>query len=63
MESLIVYYKDRHNVVRAQEMFDEFNLILNKWVGLVQEVKSMDDLSELYWNEIFSKVDVDNYGM
>jgi len=32
-------------------------------VGLVQNVDSREKLADLYWNEIFSKVDANTYGM
>lgn len=48
---------------RAEELLQQFAGTLEKWVGLVQDVDSKDKLIDVYWNEIFSKLDVKAYGM
>lgn len=62
METIAKYFGDRHGVKRGSEMIATFRPILQKWVKLVQPVKSVDQLGELYWNEIYSKVDVNKLG-
>jgi len=56
-------YRQRYGVTRADEMVKTFQPILQKWAGLVGDVKSGQDLVDLYWNEVFSKVDVKTFGM
>ncbi|SRR5690554_7295129 len=34
-----------------------------KWVGLVQGVQTPDELTDIYYNEIFAKVDVSKHGL
>ncbi|GGJ80814.1 hypothetical protein GCM10007426_07290 [Alloalcanivorax dieselolei] len=63
LNTIIDYYAKNHGVERGEEMLDRFHDLLKKWVGLVQEVDSLDELETLYWDEIFSKVDVSSYGM
>ncbi|WP_372972946.1 C4-dicarboxylate TRAP transporter substrate-binding protein [Marinobacter sp.] len=63
MTTIVEYYKDRYDVQRGQEMLDEFAEILDKWVDLVQGVESVDELAELYYDEIFAKVDVSKHGL
>ncbi|KYZ85835.1 hypothetical protein A3Q32_06450 [Alcanivorax sp. KX64203] len=63
LNTIIDYYAKNHGVERGEEMLDTFRGLLKKWVGLVQDVDSLDELETLYWNEVFSKVDVSSYGM
>lgn len=50
-------------VPRAAEMIAEFKPLLEKWVGLTKGVDSADKLADLYWTELYSKVDVAKHGM
>ncbi|RDH98022.1 C4-dicarboxylate TRAP transporter substrate-binding protein [Caldimonas thermodepolymerans] len=63
MNTIAKYFADKHSVKRGEEMIRTFRPILEKWVKLVQNVKTQDDLGALYWNEIYSKVDVTRHGM
>jgi len=56
-------YQKRYGIKRADEMIAEFRLLLDKWIKLVAEVKTAEELADLYWNEAYSKVDVSSYGM
>lgn len=61
LENLARIYAAR-GVVRGAEMLDEFLVILGKWVVLVRDVSSAEDLERIYWTETYSKVDVDQHG-
>jgi hypothetical protein len=37
--------------------------MLEKWIDLVDGVKTPEALADLYWNEAYSKVDVDTHGL
>ena len=63
MERVAQRYSDRYNVNRAEEMVEEFSAVLDRWVELVDGTESLDELSEIYWDEVFSKVDVTSFGM
>ncbi|MCE8009555.1 C4-dicarboxylate TRAP transporter substrate-binding protein [Aestuariivita sp.] len=54
-------YQDQ-GVARAQEMLAEFRPLLRKWVDLTQEIYSAEALADLYWSELYSKVDVTTHG-
>lgn len=56
-------YAKRHGIERADEMVKTFRGILSKWVDRVADVNNAGELAELYWNEIYSKVDVSSYGL
>ena len=56
-------YAKRHGIERSSEMVETCRGILSKWVDRVADVDNADDLAELYWNEIYSKVDVSSYGL
>jgi len=63
LKTIVEYYNDRYDVTRGQEMLDEFAGILDKWVDLVQGVESVEELADLYYDEIFAKVDVSSHGL
>jgi TRAP-type C4-dicarboxylate transport system substrate-binding protein len=63
LETIVAYYQERHGVERGGEMLDEFAVLLDKWVDLVQGVESADELAEIYYDEIFAKVDVSKHGL
>lgn len=63
MKTLVEFFAKTQGVKRGDEMLAQFRPVLEKWVGRVQGIDSREKLSELYWNEIFSKIDVNTYGM
>lgn len=56
-------YRERHNLSRAEEMVLEFREVLARWLPRVADVETSTELTELYWNEVFSRVDVNSYGL
>jgi TRAP-type C4-dicarboxylate transport system substrate-binding protein len=63
MKTLVDYFAAKHGVKRGDEMIKGFRPVLEKWVKLVQPVDSVEKLGDLYWKEIYSKVDVAKHGM
>ncbi|MFW5824808.1 MAG: C4-dicarboxylate TRAP transporter substrate-binding protein [Marinobacter sp.] len=63
METLASQYEDRHDVENAEAMLDEFRPILKTWVERVNQVESREELAELYWEHIFSKLDPSTHGL
>ena len=59
--ALVGLYADR-GVTRGEEMLGDFQALLEKWVGLTQGVADADALADLYWSELYSKVDVAAHG-
>ena len=62
MERIAENYRDNFGVERADEMIADFREILDKWIDRVQGVDSSDELAQLYWDEVFSRVDLESYG-
>ncbi len=63
LETVVEYYADRHGVERGDELLAQFRELLEKWIELVEDVDSAEDLAQLYWDEVYSKVDVSSHGL
>lgn len=63
MSTIAQQYSEQYGVERGKEMLAGFKPILDKWVDLVQDIDSVDTLADLYWTEVFSKVDVSSHGL
>lgn len=61
LDTLVDTYQGQ-GVERAKEIMAEFKPMLEKWVGLTQDVDSAEALADLYWTELYSKVDVAAHG-
>ena len=59
--ALVEIYAEK-GVSRGEEMLADFEELLVKWVGLTQEIADADALADLYWAELYSKVDVAAHG-
>lgn len=55
-------YSTDFGVSNASEIMSEFRPFLEKWVGLVEDISSIEDLAALYEQEIYSKIDIENFG-
>ncbi|MCQ4320079.1 C4-dicarboxylate TRAP transporter substrate-binding protein [Stutzerimonas stutzeri] len=56
-------YQENSGLERSDEMINEFREILTRWVTLVKDVKTQEELQQLYWDQVYSKVDVTQYGL
>ena len=63
LDSMAATYADKYDVTNADEMIDTFRPLLEKWVSLVDGVDSSEALADLYWQEVFSNVDVSRHGL
>ena len=63
MSTIIDYYTERYDIANAEQKLVTFGDLLDRWIKLVQGVENIDQLTDLYWNEIFSKIDIDSYGL
>ncbi|MAM72909.1 C4-dicarboxylate TRAP transporter substrate-binding protein [uncultured Tistrella sp.] len=63
LKAMPATYQQRYGVTRGEEILTDFRTILIKWVGLARTAKTREDLARLYWDEIYSKVDVNTHGM
>lgn len=56
-------YSKQHSVKRADELIAAMRPLITKWTKLVEPVNSAEALADLYWNEVYSKVDVKVHGV
>lgn len=63
LKSMAAGYARQHGVKRADEIIETIRQLVERWVPLVQDIGNADELSELYWNEVYSKVDVNSHGI
>tara|TARA_R110002049_G_scaffold200032_1_gene370606 strand:- start:98 stop:514 length:417 start_codon:yes stop_codon:yes gene_type:complete len=63
MQHIAEGYRTRYGVENGEEMIANFQGLLEKWTDLVQNVETEQELADLYWEEIFSKVDVEKHGL
>lgn len=63
IDTIAERYLDKHDLERSEEMISEFRETMSRWVELVEDVETGEELRRLYWEEVFSKVDVNQYGM
>lgn len=55
-------YAERFNITTGNEAAAALTASMAKWTALTRDVASAEDLAEIYWNEIYSKIDVATYG-
>ena len=55
-------YKERFNITNGDEAAAALTELLTKWTELTRNVTSSEELAEIYWNEIYSKIDVSTFG-
>ena len=63
IDTITDYYAEKYDIENSEEMLADFQDVLEEWVQYVQGVESLEDLNDLYWEKIFSKVEVESYGM
>ncbi|MFW5824962.1 MAG: hypothetical protein ACOCVV_08340, partial [Marinobacter sp.] len=63
IEKIAASYKERHGIENAEELAGTFRELLGKWVELTRDIDNVDDLADLYWDELYSKVDVASYAL
>ncbi|WP_205880061.1 C4-dicarboxylate TRAP transporter substrate-binding protein [Lampropedia aestuarii] len=61
--NLAATYAKQHNVQRGDALIEAMRPLLVKWTKLVEPVDSAQTLADLYWNEVYSKVDVSQHGL
>jgi TRAP-type C4-dicarboxylate transport system substrate-binding protein len=61
-DAIAAIYKERFGIETGAEAAAALTEGLARWTDLTKDVSSGEELAEIYWNEIFSKVDVASYG-
>lgn len=62
LDTVVASFAQNHGVTRGAEMVADLNTLVTKWRGLVRNVETPGELADLYWSEIFSKMDLNSYG-
>ncbi|MBB3995168.1 TRAP-type C4-dicarboxylate transport system substrate-binding protein [Sulfitobacter undariae] len=60
--SVATLFKETYNVARAEEIAADFPPLLEKWNALIKDVESAEELNQIYWDQVMSKVDPATYG-
>jgi hypothetical protein len=63
LETVAAHYSERFEIDNAPERMAAFRETLAEWVDKVEGVETREALTELYWNEVFSKVDPSTYSL
>lgn len=63
LKTIAETYADRYGIENAEAKIQTFRELLDKWSGLIDDVGSSEALAEVYWNQVFSKVDASQYGL
>ena len=61
-EVAVANYEERFGLKDGAGKVAKMKELIEKWDGLTQDVSNTDELSEIYWTEIGSKIDVSTYG-
>lgn len=56
-------FSTNYQIEDAQQMQERFRPYLKRWAGLVADIETSDELADLYWSEIYSKLDPAVYAM
>ncbi|SFE40295.1 TRAP-type C4-dicarboxylate transport system, substrate-binding protein [Sulfitobacter brevis] len=62
LETVSALFKETYGVDRAAEIAADFPALLEKWYGLVADIENKEQLQQLYWDQVISKVDAATYG-
>ncbi|MBK1850526.1 C4-dicarboxylate TRAP transporter substrate-binding protein [Marinobacter sp. 1-4A] len=62
IKAVAAKYAETHNLTSSAPLVESFRTLLTKWVELVKGVDNSEELTQVYWDEVYSKVNVDTYG-
>lgn len=63
VDDIVATYKERFGIEDGAESVAKMRELIEKWAGLVGEIDSAEALADLYWNEVYVKLDQANYGL
>lgn len=63
LKTIAEAYSERYGIENAEAKIATFRELLGKWQGLINDVQSSEELADIYWKEVFSKVDAAQYGL
>lgn len=63
IEKIATYYETQHGVKNASEKIEILRTLIEKWLSLTAGIDTSEELANLYWTEVGSKVDVSKHGL
>ena len=61
LQTVAGLFMEDYGVERAEVIIEEFRPMLEKWYDLVNNVETKDQLHQLYWDQVSSKIDPATY--
>ena len=63
LEVVPSYYSNEYGIdlERAEELAGVMSDLIDKWQVIVSDIDDPDQLAEIYWDEIYSKIDHTDY--
>ncbi|WP_158971262.1 type 2 periplasmic-binding domain-containing protein [Chachezhania sediminis] len=62
MANLVASYAESYGVTDGDDVVQKINALIEKWRGKLEGVETEEELAQLYWDEIYAKVDFATYG-
>ncbi|MCC6001244.1 MAG: C4-dicarboxylate TRAP transporter substrate-binding protein [Pararhodobacter sp.] len=62
LELVASVYQERFGIENGDEVAAQLTELMERWTALTSEVSSADELAEIYYNELFSRVDLATFG-
>lgn len=63
LKTIAAAYEDRYDIEQADEKIARFRELLSEWRERIDGIESGEELADLYWEHVFSKVDPSQYGL
>ena len=63
LKTVAAHYQEQYGIDDAKSRMESFRETLSEWVANVEGIETREQLSELYWEEVFSKVDTSSYSL
>ena len=55
-------YRERFGIHNGEAALEQMTELMRRWAVLTESVSSAEELAELYWSEVGSRIDVSSYG-
>lgn len=62
LKTIASAYEERYGIENADQKIERFRELLAEWRERIDGVESSEELADLYWEHVFSKVDASQYG-
>lgn len=63
LAAIVDSYREKFGVENGEDAIAGMRELAARWTKLIEGVENVDQLADLYWNEIYSKIDIATYGM